>query len=111
MRGWYPLAQSNLHARCGASLQQQPRLHAKCCCNTFDIVDRNVAGLAFNVADIAAVQPAFVGKRFLRPPEALAEADDVQGKCFAYGLARAGHKGEVQRMTTMRRPTISDNPF
>jgi len=62
--------------------QQDVDIYLQRVCKTFNVVDRDISYLAFNVRHEGAVQARFQREIFLRPSPFLAEANYVHRKEF-----------------------------
>lgn len=72
-------------------LQELPWLNIERFGKLLDIVDRDVARLSLDVADVSAIETALVCKHLLRPTQLLSQPNQIERKYFTGSLLRARH--------------------
>jgi len=89
-----------------AQIEQGTDRHTQGFCKLVDNRDRGVAGAAFEIADIGAVDAGLLGKMLLRPVLRIAKPAQVEAEALD-----DIHEREITVLSTINLQTISDIPL
>jgi hypothetical protein len=87
-------------------IEQRADRHVQGFCQLVDDRDRGVAGAAFEIADIGAVDAGLPGKMLLRPVLRIAKPAQVEAEALD-----DIHEREITVLSTINLQTISDIPL